>query len=132
MNESGENYLETILLLKAQNGQVRSVDVAKMLGYSKPSVSRAMGLLKSDGYIFIDENGYIELTVQGEKLAKSIYDKHVFFTEFLVKFAEVPRETAEEDACRIEHVISDDSFEVLKRYMSRNGRRIAGGMHQRR
>lgn len=132
MYASGENYLETIWRLKQQKKDVRSVDVARELGFSKPSVSRAMGLLRNGGYIVVDKDGLIALTEQGEKHAKQLYEKHTVLTEFLVKFAEVSRETAEADACRIEHVISDESFEGLKRYLTKNSRRMSGGMHQRR
>ena len=117
MYESGEMYLETILILKKRNGQVRSIDIARELDFSKPSVSRAVGILKEDGYISVDSNGYIELTDKGTKVAKDIYEKHKVLTEFFTNIAKVSPETAEEDACRIEHVISDETFQGLKRIL---------------
>jgi len=115
--ESGEMYLETILILKKRNDQVRSVDVATELNFSKPSVSRAVGILKDDGYITVDASGLIDLTEKGIEIAKYIYEKHKVLTEFFTKIAKVSPETAEEDACRIEHVISDETFQSLKRIL---------------
>lgn len=117
MYESGENYLETILMLKNRNGSVRSIDIARELGFSKPSVSRAVGLLKQSGYISIDENGSIALTEAGMEEAKRIYERHTILTDFFVKTAGVTREIAEEDACRAEHVISNETFQGIKRFL---------------
>ncbi|MGN9165974.1 metal-dependent transcriptional regulator [Tissierellaceae bacterium HCP3S3_D8] len=120
MYESGEMYLETILVLKKRNGQVRSIDIAKELDFSKPSVSRAVGILKENGYILVDDNGYIDLTEKGKKKAKDIYEKHIVLTTFLTDIIQVSPEIAEEDACRIEHVISNETFEMLKRFLEDN------------
>lgn len=113
--ESGEMYLETILILSNKNGAVRSLDIAEYMGYSKPSVSRAVGLLKNDGYIAVDKNGFITLTESGCNTAEKIYERHTLLTEFLMKLGVDP-ETAAEDACKIEHDISDASFEAIKRH----------------
>lgn len=115
IQESGEMYLETILVLTKRGGPVRSLDVANEMGYSKPSISRAMGILKNDGYIEIDESGYITLTTEGKKIAKSIYERHVVISELLISLG-VDKKTAEEDACRIEHVISPKTFRALKKF----------------
>lgn len=120
MYESGEMYLETILILKRRNGQVRSIDIARELNFSKPSVSRAVGILKEDAYISIDSKGYIELTEKGNKVASDIYEKHKILTEFFTTVIKVSPEIAEEDACRIEHVISDETFEGLKKFLEDN------------
>ncbi|HOA42928.1 MAG TPA: metal-dependent transcriptional regulator [Bacillota bacterium] len=112
--ESGENYLETILLLERRNGTVRSIDIANELDYSKPSISRAMSILKESGYIWMEKNGDIHLTEKGRARANSIYERHRLITEYLMRALGVDRETAEEDACRIEHVISETSFEKIK------------------
>lgn len=117
MYESGEMYLETILVLKKRNSQVRSIDIARELNFSKPSVSRAVGILKDDGYIIVDNNGHIELTDKGKKKAKDIYEKHNVLTTFLTNVIKVSPEIAEEDACKIEHVISDETFRGLKKFL---------------
>lgn len=122
MYESGEMYLETILILKKRNGQVRSIDIARELKFSKPSVSRGVGILKDDGYITIDSSGYIELSEKGNRVAKYIYEKHKILTEFFTTVVKVSPETAEEDACRIEHVISDETFQGLKKLLEDNKR----------
>lgn len=114
-NESAEMYLECILELKNQHGEVRSIDVARRTGYSKPSVSRAVGLLKKSGYIEVDGGGYISLTEDGLKVAEKIFERHRLITEFLVKLG-VSEATAAEDACRIEHILSDESFAKIKEY----------------
>ena len=119
MYESGENYLETILMLKNKNGNVRSIDIARELNFSKPSVSRAVGILKQSGYIMIDENGLITLTDAGTEEANRIYERHTILTEFFMKTANVTKEVAEEDACRAEHVISDETFQGIKAFMKR-------------
>ena len=115
IQESGEMYLETILVLTKRGGPVRSLNVANEMGYSKPSISRAMGILKNDGYIEIDESGYITLTTEGKKIAKTIYERHVVISELLISLG-VDKKTAEEDACRIEHVISPKTFRALKKF----------------
>ncbi|MCR4704185.1 MAG: metal-dependent transcriptional regulator [Saccharofermentans sp.] len=121
MQESGEMYLETILVLSKKGAPVRSLDVANQLGFSKPSVSRAMGILKSGEYIKIDEQGYITLTDEGSKIAKKIYERHVVISELLMELG-VDMKTAEEDACRIEHVISDKTFKALKKHRKEYGK----------
>lgn len=113
MQESGEMYLETIYLLSKEKTGVRSIDVAEAMGFSKPSVSRGVGLLKRDGYITVDEGGHLELTDFGLKLAKKIYERHTVLTELLLKLG-VSKEVASEDACRIEHVICDETLEAIK------------------
>lgn len=117
MYESGEMYLETILLLKKNKGTVRSIDIARELEFSKPSVSRAMGILKDSGYIEMDEDGFIELTHDGKIKAESIYDRHEQLTAFFSDIIGISKEIAEADACKIEHIISDETFNGIKRYM---------------
>ncbi len=119
MYESGEDYIETIYRLKKKNGSVRSIDVARELGFSRPSVSRAVSILKKDGYVVMNPGGELELTELGEKKASSVYDRHKTLTRFLVMTAEVSEETAEADACRIEHIISESTFKGIKKYMKR-------------
>ena len=114
--ESGEMYLETIYVLSLQSSSVRSIDVAEHLGYSKPSVSRAVGLLKKNGLLLMDEMGYLKLTEAGEEKAKHIYERHTVLSRLLMKLG-VDEETATEDACRIEHYISDKSFDAIKAHM---------------
>ncbi len=116
--ESGEMYLETILLLRKKMQYVRSLDIATDLGFSKPSVSRAVGLLKKAELINVDSKGYITLTAEGEKIARRMYERHTVLTEMLVGLG-VDRETAVKDACKIEHHISDQSFEAIKNYIKR-------------
>lgn len=116
LQESGEMYLETILVLSRNADAVRSIDVSEYMGYSKPSVSRAVGLLKSGGYLTVDEGGLLHLTPAGQELAEKIYERHNILTAYLVSLG-VSREAAAEDACRIEHVISDESFEAIKRHV---------------
>ena len=115
LQESGEMYLETIYVLTKNNPHVRAIDVGEYMGYSKPSVSRAMGLLKSGGYVSVDESGYITLLPAGREVAEKIYERHTLLTSFLVRLG-VPQDIASEDACRLEHVISDESFEAIKRH----------------
>lgn len=115
IQESGEMYLETILILSQKNTPVRSIDIGLSMGFSKPSVSRAMGILKRDGYINIDTNGHITLTESGREIAEKIYARHKVFTEYLIRLG-VSEEKAVEDACKIEHVISDESFEAIKEH----------------
>ena len=109
-------YLETIYLLTKENHNVRSIDVCEHMGFSKPSVSRAVGLLKAGGYINVDKDGYITLTEVGRDVAIKMYDRHKLLTDFLVSLG-VDRQTATADACKIEHHISDESFDALKRYI---------------
>ena len=116
--ESGEMYLETILLLTKKNPYVRSLDVAEEMNYSKPSVSRAMNILKENKYISIDKNGHIKLLKKGLDLATKIYDRHVVVTDCLIKLG-VNEKQAETDACKIEHVLSDESFEAIKKYITK-------------
>ncbi len=111
--ESGEMYLETILVLKNKYGYVRSIDIAREMNFSKPSVSRAVALLKEDGYIENDPHGMILLTDKGMEVAEKIYDRHKTLTKYLVWLG-VNEETAQHDACRIEHVISQESFDKIK------------------
>ena len=116
MQESGEMYLETIYILSRQSGSVRSVDVAEQMGYSKPSVSRAVGLLKKDGLLQMDETGCLKLTEAGAEKAKRIYERHTVLSKLLMNLG-VDEATATEDACRIEHYISDRSFDAIKAHM---------------
>ena len=116
LQESGEMYLETIYLLTEENPNVRSIDVCEHMGFSKPSVSRAVGLLKTGGYINVDKDGYLSLTDVGREVAIKMYDRHKLLTDFLVSLG-VDRDTAATDACKIEHHISDESFEALKRHI---------------
>ncbi len=113
LQESGEMYLETIYVLSQSKSTVRSIDVAEHMGYSKPSVSRAMGLLKQGGYVTADADGFLSLTDAGFAAAKSIFERHTVLTRFLTGLG-VSEKTAAEDACKIEHVISQESFEALK------------------
>ena len=115
IQESGEMYLETIHVLIKKNGRVRSIDVCEEMGYSKPSVSRAIGILRNDSYIEVDSKGYITLTDEGLALAEKIYERHTIITEFLRSIG-VDEATACEDACKMEHIISDASFEAIKRH----------------
>ena len=114
--ESGEDYLETILILKKRNGNVRSIDIAREMDLSKPSVSRAMGILKNKEFITVDEDGAIHLTEEGSKLAKKIYERHRVLTEALM-YLGVDEKTAAEDAGRIEHDISEKTFTKIKNHL---------------
>ena len=120
MQESGEMYLETIYVLSRQSSSVRSIDVAEQMNYSKPSVSRAVGLLKKDGLLVMDETGGLKLTEAGEEKAKRIYERHTILSKLLMNLG-VDEATATEDACRIEHYISDRSFEAIKAHMRQYG-----------
>ena len=115
VRESGEMYLEAILVLAKKSGYVRSIDVSEYLGYSKPSVSRAMGILREGGYILMEKDGAITLTDSGKKLAETVYERHTVLSELLIRLG-VDERTATDDACRIEHVISDESFQAIKQY----------------
>ena len=117
VRESGEMYLEAIHVLTKNNGHVRSIDVSEYLGYSKPSVSRAMGILRNGGYITVDKDGSIVLTEAGQEIAEKIYARHTLLTKLLVHIG-VSEETAAEDACKLEHAISDESFEALQRFVA--------------
>lgn len=117
LQESGEMYLETIHILTKTMTMVRSIDIGEYMGYSKPSVSRAVGLLKNGGYINVDKDGFITLTESGKTIAEKMYERHIVLTTILTSLG-VTAETAAEDACRIEHVISDESFEAMKKYLS--------------
>lgn len=119
LQESGEMYLETILRLQEEMRIVRAIDVAEEMDYSKASVSRAVKILKNDGYIEVERTGNLLLTKEGEKLAKKIYDRHTTLTSYLESIG-IDAQTAEEDACRIEHVISDKSFNVIKKIVKSN------------
>ncbi|SFD29683.1 metal-dependent transcriptional regulator [Clostridium uliginosum] len=116
-HESKENYLETILILENEKGVVRSIDIARKLNYSKPSVSRAVKLLKELGYIEMNNEALIRLTENGRKKAETIYEKHKILTEFFEQIAGVEPEIAEEDACKIEHIISNETYNGLKKYL---------------
>jgi len=120
LHESGENYLETILVLKERNGRVRSIDVATELDYSKPSVSRAIGILKKEGLISVDKSGWIELTKAGMLRAAAVFDRHIIISDYLSDVLGVDKETAQEDACRIEHVLSEKTFSTMKERLYSN------------
>ena len=115
LQESGEMYLEAILVLSQRGKPVRSIDVSEYLGYTKPSVSRAMSLLRSGGYVEVDRNNYLTLTEEGSKVAERIYERHRVLAKLFMDLG-VSSETAVEDACRIEHVISDETFSAIKRH----------------
>lgn len=117
MHESGENYLETILLLQQRNGSVRSVDVATELGYTKASISRAVGILREQGYITIENGGELSFTEFGRQTAEAIYERHRYLTSFLELALGLPNEIAARDACRIEHVISQETSDAVKKYV---------------
>ena len=117
VHESGEMYLEAIWVLTQKTGFVRSIDVSEYLGYSKPSVSRAMGILRGGEYIVMEADGSITLTEKGRTIARKIYERHTLLTRLLVHIG-VSEETAAADACKLEHAISDESFEALKRFVS--------------
>ena len=117
VHESAENYLETILILSQKNGNVRSIDIANHLEFSKPSVSVAMKNLRSQGHILVDRDGYITLTESGLQIAETIYERHTLLSSWLIHLG-VSEETAMEDACRMEHVISAESFAAIKRHVA--------------
>lgn len=116
LQESGENYLEAMLILKQKNGYVRSVDVARYLSFSKPSVSRAVSILKKAGHISMSQDGNLELTESGEKIAERIYERHQFLTRFFIAIG-VSEQTATADACRMEHVLSEETFRRFTDYV---------------
>ena len=116
LHESAEMYLETIYELSQSQSSVRSIDVAESMGYSKPSVSRAVGLLKQGGYLLMDKDGFLTLTESGIAVAKKIFERHTVLSRMLMALG-VSKETATEDACKIEHVISDETFEAIKKHI---------------
>lgn len=120
IHASGEDYLEAILALRQEKGFVRSIDVAQRLGFSKPSISRAMSILRSDGYVTMERDGRLELTESGEQVARSIYERHQLLTRWLIHLGVTP-EVAAEDACRIEHDISEETFQCMKAHLERLG-----------
>ena len=120
LQESGEMYLESIYVLSKRLNAVRSIDISEYMGYSKPSVSRAVNLLKNGGYIAMDEENYIVLTETGRAIAEKIYDRHTLLTKLLVRLG-VPEKIAAEDACKMEHSISDESFEAIRRHVEQFG-----------
>ena len=121
LHESAEMYLETIYELSQQQPIVRSIDVAETMGYSKPSVSRAVGLLKQGGYLLMDKDGFLTLTESGIAVAQKIYERHTVLSRMLMALG-VSEATATEDACRLEHAISDESFEAIRKYIEKVSR----------
>ena len=119
IHESAENYLETILILKSRKGLVRSIDIVNELEFSKPSVSVAMKNLRENGYIEIDDGGFISLLPKGQEIAETMFERHTIISNWLIEIGVDP-DTAVEDACRIEHVISAESFEAVKKYIEKN------------
>ena len=117
IHESGEDYLEAILMIKKRSGNVRSIDVARELSFSKPSVSVEMKNLKTSNYITVDENGFINLTEAGQEIAEKIYERHTFLTNWLTSLGVDP-EVAAEDACKMEHAISSESFSAIKKFVA--------------
>ena len=120
LQESGEMYLETILILSEKQGRVRSVDISEHMGYSKPSVSRAVGLLKAGNYITMEDDGHIVLTEEGRAVAQKILSRHTLLTQFLQSIG-VDADTASADACKMEHVISDETFSAIKNHIEGYG-----------
>ena len=116
VRESGEMYLETIFILSQKSSDVRAIDVGTYMGFSKPSVSRAIGLLKKEGLVLTDAQGYIKLTEAGEDRAKRIYERHTLLSQLFINLG-VDEETAAEDACRVEHYLSDKTFEAIKKHV---------------
>ena len=117
-SESREDYLESILMLKAEKGVVRSIDIAEHFDYSRPSISRAMSILRSAGLITMDNNGFIELTEEGQKEAEAVYGRHTILINFLQKLG-VSDDVAEQDACRIEHVLSEESMDCIRAFLKK-------------
>ena len=115
LQESGEMYLESIYVLSKKSNTVRAIDVCEYMGFSKPSISRAIGLLKNGGYVVADKNGFLSLTEAGISIARKVYERHTLLTDFLIRIGVDP-EIASEDACKIEHHISDESFEAIKKF----------------
>ena len=123
IHESGQMYLETIYILSQNKSYVRAIDVGGHLGYSKPSVSRAMSILKKNGYVLVDADGAITLTESGMEIARTMYTRHTVLSEMLMRLG-VDEKTATEDACRIEHVISEESFLAVKKHLGGALRRV--------
>lgn len=119
IQDSAENYLETVLMLRQRKGFVRSIDIANEMGFSKPSVSIAMKNLKENGYITIDDGGMISLTDKGREIAEKTYERHTLFTEWLIRLGVSP-DVAAEDACRMEHAVSEESFAAIKNFVQQN------------
>lgn len=119
LHQSGEMYLETIHILSQQQPHVRSLDVAEYMNFSKPSVSRAVKLLRSEGFLTVDEDGFLFLTPAGKDIAEKLYERHTLLTELLVRLG-VDRQTAAEDACKIEHNLSETSFAAIKKHFKNN------------
>ena len=119
IQESAENYLEAILMIQKQKGSCRSIDVAQCLSFSKPSVSRAMSLLRENGYVIMDDNGLLSLTDAGREIAERMLERHELLTEWLTRLGVHP-DTAQADACRIEHVISSETFDQIKAHIARH------------
>ncbi len=118
MQESGEMYLETIYILSQESDSVRAIDVGQYMGFSKPSVSRALGILKKDGLVTADESGHLKLSKEGNKIARKIYERHTILTKMFMALG-VDEKTASDDACRIEHYISDKTFKAVKAHMEK-------------
>ena len=116
--ESGENYLEAILILSNKQSEIHAIDIVNLFNFSKPSVSIMLKKLKDSGYISIDKNSHIQLTIQGKNVAEKIYERHTYLTDFLIKIG-VDSSTAEEDACKIEHDLSDKSFQAIKQLIDK-------------
>ena len=116
IRESGEMYLETVYILSKKSSSVRAIDVGEYMGYSKPSVSRALGLLKKEGHIITDNQGFLQLTEKGKKRAESVYERHMLLSELFMNLG-VDEKTATEDACKIEHYLSDKTFEAIKKHV---------------
>ena len=118
-NESREDYIESILMIKREKGAVRSIDIANHFGYSRPSISRAVGLLRKDNLVVVDDSGYIELTPKGMELAKNVYSRHRMLIRFLEKLGVSP-DTAEIDACRVEHILSEESMDRIRDFVNKS------------
>ncbi len=128
LQESGQMYLETIFVLSGQKPMVRSIDVGEYMGYSKPSVSRAIGLLKSGGFVTVDDDGALHLTESGRAVAEKIYERHTILTKMLIGLGVDPK-VAAEDACKMEHVISDESFSAIKYHIAHDAAHIHPESH---
>lgn len=113
IQESGEMYLESILVLSKKNPNVRAIDISEYMGFSKPSVSRALSVLKSEGFVTVSDQGYLKLTEDGKNIAEKIYERHTVLTNYLILIG-VDNDTASQDACKMEHVVSDESFNAIK------------------